>query len=92
MANIIGCHEDDTGRIPKKHLFLVSVVGVSLVGFMLISGQGWQRNLPALLVTVAVILAVIVFALNRANPMAWKQLLNRAEYERYLHGQKALQA
>lgn len=91
MANIIGCHGDDTGRIPKKHLFLVSVVGLSLIGFMLISEQSWQGNLPALLATIAVILAVVVLALNRANPMAWKQLLNRAEYERYLHGHKALQ-
>jgi len=91
MANIIGCHRDDTGRIPKKHLFLVSVVGLSLIGFMLISGQDWQGHLPALLSTIAVILAVVVLALNRANPMAWKQFLKREEFERYLHGQKSVQ-
>lgn len=90
MANVIGFQKSNTGGIPATHLFLIIVVAVSLIGFMLISEQSWRDNFTALAATVAVILVLVGFALNRVNPAGWKQLFKKAEYEDHLQGQQSV--
>nr|WP_321464488.1 hypothetical protein [uncultured Desulfobulbus sp.] len=88
MARIVGSERFVAREIPATHLFLLSVVAVSLVGFMLVAPGDWKSDLPSLLGTVAIILVLLAFALNRVNPMGWKRVFRKADYDRQLAGKR----
>lgn len=90
MAQIVGHHRGSSQKIPVTHVFLIIVVAVSLIGFMLVSDEKWQDHILSLAGAVAVILAIVGFALNKVNPMGWKQLFQKAEYERHLQGDRRI--
>ncbi|MGD9948213.1 MAG: hypothetical protein AB7U29_06990 [Desulfobulbus sp.] len=90
MARIVGFERFAAREIPATHLFLLCVVAVSLIGFMLVAPGDWRSDLPSLLGTVAVILILVGFALNRVNPMSWKRVFHKADYQRQLAGNRTV--
>lgn len=90
MAHIVGYQRGSARKIPVAHIFLIVVVAFSLVGFMLVSEENWRDHIVSLLCTVAVILVLVGFALNKVNPMGWKRLLKKAEYEQHLQGDRKI--
>lgn len=90
MAHIIGYKQGSTRKIPVTHAFLIAIVAFSLIGFMLVSEENWQDHLLSLVGTVSVILVLVGFALNKMNPMGWKQLFQKTEHERDLQGEQKI--
>lgn len=90
MAHFVGYQRGSARKFPVTHIFLIVIVAFSLVGFMLVSDERWQDHTISLLSAVAVILVLVGFALNKVNPMGWKQLIKKAEYERHLQGDRRI--
>ncbi len=81
MAHIIGYNTESAQKIPFTHLFFIIIVAVALIGFMLAPADNWKEHVSSMLGTVAVILVIVGVALNKVNPMGWKQLFHKKEFE-----------
>lgn len=90
MAHIVGEQKQSTRRVPSTHLFLLIVVAMALIGFMLHPADSWRDNILSMLGTVVVILVIVGFALNKVDPMAWKQIFQRQEYERLVRADRSI--
>jgi len=90
MAHIVGYQNKSANGRPATHLFLIVIVGAALIGFMLHPADSWKDNVFSMLGTVAVILVIVGFALNRLNPMGWKRLFHRDEYEQLIAADQAI--
>lgn len=84
MAHIVGYKKEAFKGIPTAHIFLIIIVTVALIGFMLDPEDNWKDNIFSLLGTVAVIVIIVGFALNKVNPRGWMQIFKKAEFERLL--------
>ncbi len=81
MAYIVGYKNASAKTFPFTHLFFIIIVAVALIGFMLNPADNWKEHIFSMLGTVAVILAIVGFALNKVNPMGWKQLFHKKEFQ-----------
>ncbi|WP_028581089.1 hypothetical protein [Desulfogranum japonicum] len=90
MANILGFTKNSQDRLSAEHVFLIGIVAVSLAGFMLFSDDRWADHLLSMVGTIAVILLLIGFGLSRMHPMLWKRIFHKAEYGRYVKGQREI--
>ncbi len=90
MAHVVGYQRGGTRKIPPTHIFLIVIVAFSLVGFMLVSEENWREHIVSLTCAVAVILVLVGFALNKVNPMGWKRLFRKAEYELHIQGDRKI--
>ncbi len=81
MAHIVGYNTASAKKVSFTHLFFIIIVAVALIGFMLDPADNWKEHILPMLGTVAVILAIVGFALNKVNPMGWKQLFCKKEFE-----------
>ena len=84
MAHIVGYKKEAFKGIPTAHIFLIIIVTVALIGFMLDPEDNWKDNIFSLLGTVAVIVIIVGFAMNKVNPRGWMQIFKKAEFERLL--------
>lgn len=92
MAHIVGYRKESFKGIPTSHIFLIIIVTVALIGFMLNPADNWKDNILSMLGTVAVIVVIVGFALNKVNPMGWKRLFKKAEFERLVQADHTILA
>ncbi|HOP29517.1 MAG TPA: hypothetical protein P5120_07575 [Spirochaetota bacterium] len=67
-----------------KHAFFMIISSISLVAFMLYTSDDPASDLMKILFIVAVVLAVSVLVSVKLNPLGWKRIFNRSEYERII--------
>ncbi|WP_410268638.1 nuclease-related domain-containing protein [Desulfosalsimonas sp.] len=80
MAYIEDKTEKQTGNPVSKHVFFVILSAAVLAGSMLFFAQDWKDELPTILFIVLVIAVLIVFVSRKANPLGWKKILNKNEF------------
>jgi len=81
MAFIENKVANEKGNPVLKHFMLVLLSGLTLVGGMYFFPGEREAELSAILMVVLIIGVLTIFVSKRLNPMAWKKLLNRAEFE-----------
>ncbi len=84
MAYIVGYPKASASSSMASYLLLVVVVATVLIGFMLYPLSSWEEGImPAASTTLAIFIIMWV-ALNKLNPMRWKQIFHRETYERLI--------
>ena len=81
MAYIEGYPGDKTGRSAGKHIGLVVISVVMVIGLMLYYSEDWRGELPTILVIATAIIAIMLVVSYKISPMAWKKMFARASYE-----------
>ncbi|MBS0014031.1 MAG: NERD domain-containing protein [Desulfobacterales bacterium] len=81
MAYIEDKAEKQTGNPVTKHVFFILLSAGVLAGSMLFFAQDWRAELPTILFIAFVIGALILFVSKKTNPLGWKKILNKAEYD-----------
>lgn len=81
MAYIENKVANEKGNPVIKHLMLVLLAGITLTGGMYFFSENREAELSTILMVVLIIGVLTIFVSKRLNPMAWKKLLNRADYE-----------
>lgn len=84
MAYVEGHPDKKSDSTLSKHTVFMIIASVSIIGFLLYSSDDWKRDLTSILIIAAVILALIILVSVKLNPLIWKKLLNRAEYDRLM--------
>lgn len=81
MAYIENKVANEKGNPVLKHLMLVLLAGFTLVGGMYFFSGDREAEFSTIIMVVLIIGVLTIFVSKRLNPMAWKKLLNRAEFE-----------
>ncbi len=79
MARIIGYAQSSDNRKPAAIVLLL--IAFVLTGLLLFPLEVLRGNILSIVGAVAVILSLIGLALNRTNPMLWKKIIHKKEYE-----------
>ena len=87
MAYVEGHPGEKTEKSMLKHSAFMIISSISLVGLMLFSSDDPASDLMKILLIVGVVLAISIFVSVKLNPLGWKRLFNRAEYERVLNNE-----
>lgn len=84
MAYIEGYPGAKIKSTTTKHWGFIAIVTVMLIGIMAYLSKDWRAELPSIIFTVSIILAIIVFVFFKVNPMGWRKLIMRSSFERML--------
>ena len=84
MAYIEGYPGQKTGHSAEKHIGLVIIVVVMMIGIMLYFAEDWRGELPTILVIATAIIAVILVVSYKINPLGWKKVFARSSYEKMM--------
>jgi hypothetical protein len=85
MAFIEWHPQDSIKKSIKSQLGFSLIVGLALMVIMLIFSDDLKKDLTAILTIVGVIGAVMILVLYKLNPLAWKKIFNRKEFERFMN-------
>ena len=88
MAYIENKTANEKGNPVLKHLLLVFLSGLTLIAGMYFFTGNRESDISAILMVVLIIGVLTIFVSKRLNPMAWKKLLNRKDYEELMAGEK----
>jgi hypothetical protein len=84
MAYIEGYPGAKIKSTTTKHWGFIVIVTVMLIGIMAYISKDWRAELPSILFTVSIILAIIVFVFFKVNPMGWRKLIMRSSFDKML--------
>ncbi len=84
MAYIEGYPGEKIKTTTAKHWGFIGIVAIMLIGIMAYFSEDWQAELPSILFTVSIVLAIIVFVSLKVNPMGWRKLIRRSSFDRML--------
>ncbi|MBN2180041.1 MAG: hypothetical protein JW743_11510 [Deltaproteobacteria bacterium] len=84
MAYIEGYPGAKIKSTTAKHWGFIVIVTVMLVGIMAYLSKDWRAELPSIIFTVSIILAIVIFVFFKVNPMGWRKLLMRSSFDRML--------
>ena len=84
MAYIEGYPGAKIKSTTAKHWGFIAIVTVMLVGIMAYLSKDWRVELPSIMFTVSIILAIIIFVFFKVNPMGWRKLIMRSSFDRML--------
>jgi hypothetical protein len=84
MAYIEGYPGAKIKSTSAKHWGFIVIVTIMLIGIMAYISKDWRAELPSILFTVSIILAIIIFVSFKVNPMGWRKLIKRSSFERTL--------
>jgi hypothetical protein len=84
MAYIEGDPKDKSGKSVFGQMGFTLITGFALIAIMLFFSDDLKSDLTAIFTIAAVIAAVMILVLYKLNPMGWKKIFNRAEFEKEL--------
>lgn len=84
MAYIEGYPGAKIKSTTAKHWGFIVIVTVMLVGIMAYLSKDWRAELPSIMFTVSIILAIVIFVFFKVNPMGWRKLVMRSSFDRML--------
>jgi hypothetical protein len=84
MAYVEGYPGEKIKSTTAKHWGFIAIVTVMLIGIMAYISKDWRAELPSIIFTVSIILAIIIFVSFKVNPMGWRKLVKRSSFERTL--------
>lgn len=84
MAYIEGYPGEKIETTTGKHLGFIVIVVVLLVGFLAYSADDWREEIPSIILTVSIVVAVILFVSYKINPLGWRRIFRKERVEEAL--------
>ncbi len=88
MAYIEGNPEEKAGKTMLKHAGFIAIITFMIMGLLVIGSDDWKAELYKNLVIAGVVLFISVIVSLKLNPLGWKRVFKKAEYERLLRNEK----
>lgn len=88
MAYVEGNPEDRAGKTMLKHAGFIAIITFTIMGLLLIGSDDWRSELYRNLVIGGVVLFISTIVSLKLNPLGWKKVFRRSEYERLLKNEK----
>lgn len=88
MAYIENKVANEKGNPVLLHLLLVLLSGLTLVGGMYFFTGEKEPDISSIMVVVLIIGVLTIFVSKRLNPMAWKKLINKKEFNEIMSQEK----
>lgn len=88
MAYIENKLANEKGSPVLKHLMLIILSGFTLVGGMYFFKGNNETDISSILIVVLIIGVLTIFVSKRLNPMSWKKILNRKDFEEIMLQEK----
>jgi hypothetical protein len=84
MAYVEGYPGKKLKNLTLRHRAFPLLVFVAVIGIVLYFSEGWLEDIRTTAAIVAVLALFMVGAFIKANPMVWKSVFKRSEFERLL--------
>ena len=84
MAYIEGYPGSKIKGLTLRHTAFLFLVSVTVIGIILYFSEGWLEDIRTMAAILAVMALFIIGGSVKANPMAWKSIINKSEFERLL--------
>jgi len=88
MAYIEGNPEEKAGKTMLKHAGFIAIITFMIMGLLVIGSDDWKAELYKNIVIAGVVLFISVIVSLKLNPLGWKKVFKKAEYERLLRNEK----
>lgn len=88
MAYIEGNPEEKAGKTMLKHAGFIAIITFMIMGLLVIGSDDWKAELYKNIVIAGVVLFISVIVSLKLNPLGWKRVFKKAEYERLLRNEK----
>jgi len=84
MAYVEGYPGEKTKDVAVKHLAFIIIVIIMITGIMLFHAEDWKADISRIGIIVGIITAIIVFVSYKVNPLGWKRLFKKTDYDNML--------
>jgi hypothetical protein len=88
MAYVEGHPEEKAVKNMIKHGGFITIITLTLLGMLIVGSNDWMGELYRNLAVVGVVLFVSIIVSLKLNPLGWKRVFKKAEYERLLRNEK----
>lgn len=88
MAYVEGNPENKAVKTMVRHAGFIAIITFTITGMLLIGSDDWKLELSKTLIIAGVVLFVSVIVSLKLNPLGWKRVFKRSQYEKLLKNEK----